>query len=116
MTSYTSHIRPTERRICDRILAAILATEGLFVRVYDGEEWATEWTRDLALVRPEIAATDETRLFLMDVDAETGAATRLGSILLIHGNEEDLISDSSWNPKAAGAEQLVERLCQAGNA
>ena len=115
MTTYPHHMNATEKAICNKLLAAIIATEGLFMRVYDGEEWATEWTRDLDLIRPEIAATEETRIYLMDVDAN-GAATRLGSILLIHGNDEDVISDSSWNPKAPGAEHLVDRLCAAANA
>lgn len=103
----------TERRICDRLFANILAHDDLLFRIHDGEDWSTDWTRDVPAARQHVAATDETRIFITRVQA-TGAARRVGSILLIHGNEEDVISDSSWNPRVEDAEQLIDRLCDMG--
>lgn len=115
MTHFPAHMSATEKTICNRLFKAILADAGnLHMRIYDGEDWATDWTRDLSKVRPEIHATDATRVFLMAV-SPTGAATRIGSILLIHGNEEDLISDASWNSKHPENEAIIDRLTNAAN-
>lgn len=118
MAQWPQHMDPTEGRICNRVLTAILAhPRNLFVRVFDGEEWATDWTRDRATIQRETAATDMTRWFLMSCTTpEGGAARRLGSILLIHGNAEDVISDASWNPREADAESIVNALCAVAEA
>lgn len=110
MSSFPEHMSKIEQGISNKLLTRILKhPDNLFVRVYDGEEWATEWTRDREVIQRETAATDATRYFIMRV-SETGAATRIGSVLLIHGNEDDVISDGSWNTKVEGAEALIDAL------
>ena len=113
--TFPAHMNATEKTICNRLFKAVLAEAGnLHMRIHDGEEWATEWTRDLAKVRPEIHATDATRVYIMAVSPD-GAAARMGSILLIHGNEDDLVSDASWNSRQPDAEALIDRLCNAAS-
>lgn len=116
MAHYPAHMSKTEKTICNRLFRAIHDhPDNLHLRIYDGEDWATEWTRDLSKVFPEIHATDATRVFLMAVSPE-GAANRIGSILLIHGNEEDVISDFSWNSKNPQNEAILDHLCKIANA
>lgn len=83
-----------------RIISALLedaAAAGLLVSVYDGEEWACQPTADQTAVRLVIGDSDETTLRFRD------PATRVvvGSVLLIHGNGCDVISDYSDNPAMA---------------
>ncbi|MBD3755904.1 MAG: hypothetical protein IE937_09735 [Gammaproteobacteria bacterium] len=109
MAEFPTHMRKVEADIVNKLLTRILSHKDLLIRVYDGVEWATDWTRNRAEVQRETAATDETRYCIIRI-AENGAATRIGSILLIHGNDEDVISDASWNPKLEDAESLIEDL------
>jgi hypothetical protein len=114
--TYAAHIAADEKTICNRLIAAALAhPRNLLIRVYDGEEWATDWTDNAAAIKQAIAATSETRLYF-SARAENGGARRIGSILLIHGNGEDLISDSSHNPNDEQAESIIDALCNAANA
>ena len=102
----------------NKLLTAILTLSPvpLFVRVYDGEEWATDWTRDRKTIQQETAATDETRYVLAATETEQGGAMRrVGSITLIHGNGEDVISDASFNIKFDDAETLINSLCNHAN-
>lgn len=109
------HMDKVEAQIVNRLLTYTLGhPDVLMVRVYDGEEWATEWTRSRAEIQREVAATDMTRLFIMKVNPN-GAAHRMGSILLVHGNVEDVVSDGSWNPKQEGAEALINAIMAAAN-
>lgn len=112
MAHWPDHMDATEAAICNKTLTRILSNpRHLMVRVFDGEEWATGWTRDRAAIQRETAATDETRWFLTETEtAEGGAGRRIGSILLIHGNGEDVISDTSWNPRVSHAQELLDQL------
>jgi hypothetical protein len=91
--TFTDHMDPTEIKIISTLLDRILA-KGHFIKVYDGEEDATGWTRDLDVIRPEIAATDETYILIGNANGPT-KVDRIGSIFLVHGNIEDVISDVS---------------------
>ena len=115
MPHFPAHLSKTEAAIINKLITAILERPNLMARVYDGEEWATEWTRNRSTMQQEIAATDETRIYITALD-KNGAATRIGSILLIHGNDEDVISDASWNPKHPYAEPTIDTLCKEANA
>lgn len=95
-TTYPDHMSRTERHIVDAILTAAIDTKGYLVRVDDDEEPATEWTRDRDVIRPEVAATDITYLCFA-LKTPEGGIKRVGHIMLVHGNEEDLISDHTDN-------------------
>ncbi|PCD76765.1 hypothetical protein CLN94_06570 [Pseudothioclava arenosa] len=99
----------TEARIANKLLTAILSDKELFVRVYDGEDWVTEWTRDRAAIQRETAQTEVTRYYIAR-QPEGGGAQRVGSFLLIHGNGEDVLSDGSWNPRCDGAEAFIDGM------
>lgn len=114
MTHFPKHMDATEAKIANRLLTAILRHPDLLVRVFDGEEWSTDWTRDRAAIQRETAATDMTRYSITRL-ADNGAARRLGSILLIHGNGEDVISDYSWNTKVDAVEALLDEVCDYAN-
>lgn len=101
MTSHYPHwIRPIERDIIDGLISAILEDEDVLIKVHDGMEWATEATRDREVIEKEIAATDVTELVVPN----------RGGFLLIHGNDEDVLSDHTDNAYCeAICEKLVER-------
>jgi hypothetical protein len=70
---------------------------GLTVSAYDGEEWALKHSSDFEKITSEVGQTCSTELrFRRALDQ-----TRVGDVLLIHGNEEDVISDHSDNPEVA---------------
>lgn len=111
--AYPNHLQTVEKQICDSLVtAAINRPEGLFIRVYDGEEWATKWTRDAKAISAATAATDETSYHFGVKNAE-GKMNAKGYILLIHGNDEDLISDSAHKNDDPEAEKLIDALCAA---
>lgn len=105
MAHFPEHLDATEAKIINALLTRVLA-EGLHVKVYDGEEFSTELTRDRALIQRETAATEETTYVLYH------GKDRLGSVWLIHGNGEDVLSDYSWNTKVEDAEAIMDRLCK----
>jgi len=115
MAHFPDHMDRDEARVSNRLITAILDhPDNLAVRVFDGEQWATHWTRDRATIQRETAATDVTIYHLCKV-SDTGAATRFGSITLIHGNGEDVVSDAAWSSKRPEAEALIEGLCDHAN-
>ena len=118
MTYFPDHLDRTEARIISRLITAILTLSPvpLFVRVHDGEEWATDWTRNRRTICEAVAATDETRFVLAQTETtEGGAMHRFGSIWLIHGNGEDAISDASFNIKRDNAETIIDALIDHAN-
>lgn len=91
--AYPDHMSPIEAKITDVILKRALARDYV-VSVHDGEEFAIKLSTDIDAIRKEVAATDETRLVFRKSDR-----TFVGSIWLIHGNEEDVVGDCSDNPE-----------------
>jgi hypothetical protein len=91
--NFPDHLDPTERVIISKLLDTILAA-GYSIDVRDaygdGDE-PMEPTNNRTLIEAEVAATGETCLDIYDADGARGF------ILLIHGNGEDVISDSSDN-------------------
>jgi hypothetical protein len=102
---YPDHMQETEQRIVSKLLDTLLAN-GVHVRVFDGEEYATDFTEDRATIERETNATDVTVYELrLHRDGDNGAVNQyLGSITLIHGNDVDVISDYAWPKNAAEPE------------
>ncbi|MER9205225.1 hypothetical protein [Mesorhizobium sp. M0771] len=93
--SFPAHANATEKRIISAIIKRALAL-GFTVSVYDGEEWALKRSTDFEAITAEVHATDETTLRMRD---ETG--NMVGSIYLVHGNEDDVICDHTDNERTA---------------
>lgn len=92
MSCYPKGIDQTELNIIDAMIRAALV-EGISLGVFDGEEWAVRNSTDYQEITGEIAATDATTLRLRD----SGGA-KIGDIILIYGNGEDVIHDHTDNP------------------
>lgn len=54
-----------ERRVARRVISSLLA-RGLFAKVFDGEQFACERTRDRQVLENAIADTDESVLLIYD--------------------------------------------------
>lgn len=98
-TAFQRHTTPTERRITRALIQAALK-RGWTVSVYDSAYGSGEWTvkraTDLATVTDALATTGGDVLHLTNAD-ERG----MGQIVLIWGNDEDVISDHSDTPAIA---------------
>lgn len=108
---FAAHIDRMEIAICNRLIASALNhPKGLTLRAWDGEEWAGEWTSEAAIIREQIGHTCETSLCLR-LPAEPGAGPRpLGTILLVHGNGDDLIANWSWSERAPDSEAIMAAI------
>ncbi len=93
--SFTKYATPAEKTIVGRLIRAA-HKQGWTISVHDGEEWALKRSRDLAAVRAALASTDSDNVVFRDVNGEP-----MGSVLLIWGNDEDVISDMSAPNSAA---------------
>ena len=91
-----------EQAIARKVLKRILAA-GYGVRVHDGEELHPLTTTEAA-TWDNMGETEMDRLYVYD------GATRIGTILLIWGNGEDLVSDWGWAEKVDGSETIMEGL------
>jgi hypothetical protein len=89
-----------EHRIVSQLLAAALPL-GYTVSVWDGEEWTLRNSRDPGEILQALATTSDDLISFRDA-----AGARVGTIWLIWGNSQDLISDCSANPR-------IEALCRA---
>lgn len=81
---YASNV---ERRIAKAIVTDALA-KGWTVSVHDGEEWALAASADKAAILSAMGSTDSDTLRF-----RTSSGEKIGSIYLVWGNEEDLLSD-----------------------
>ncbi|RWM32596.1 MAG: hypothetical protein EOR77_21435 [Mesorhizobium sp.] len=97
---FPSYMRPAEQKIVRALIKKALGL-GYLVSVYDGEEWAVKKSGDYEKITAEIAATDETQLIFRK--AEDGS--KVGWLMLVHGNDEDVICDHTAND---AMDQLVE--------
>jgi len=98
-------IAADEARIANKLFTAVLRHPmELQIKIWDGEEDATNWTRK----RPDLkAATAQTDMTILRLRKPCGHV--LGCITLIHGNGPDLISDASAANEADLA--LIEAIC-----
>lgn len=82
----------TERRIVKTLLERAHGF-GWSVSVNDGEAWTVKSAHaEFSILAPALATTDADTLRFRDA---TGA--KIGSVVLVWGNDEDLISDCSDN-------------------
>ncbi len=81
-----------EMTIAKELIERALA-RGYTVSVYDGEEFTVKRSVDLATIIASLATTDCDTLVIRN------GKDRLGSILLIWGNGEDVISDYTDKPE-----------------
>lgn len=90
--SFPDYMNKTEQRIVGKLIRAAL-DKGFKVSVYDGEEWPLKMSTDYEAITKEVAATDATWLRFRHPDN-----TKIGSVFLVHGNEDDVIVDYHDNP------------------
>lgn len=100
---FPDHLSVTEGRIISKILDTALVDPLVEIEVHDECEVAVKRTRDRAKIEAETAATCMT-YFVFYRDGE-----RTGTVMLVHGNESDVISDYSDN-------QATEALLAPANA
>ena len=80
---------PYVERMIIKLLAEEILKRGHSISVYDGEENALEKSTDLHAILNEVGSTEGT-VFTLNKDNEVQ-----GWFALIHGNNEDVISDYS---------------------
>lgn len=99
-------MREIERQIIEKIVDSALAAE-FILSVWDGMDWAVERSADKDAIMKEVAATDVTFLYVYD------SAYR-GWIMLVHGNDCDVITDHIDNDTIQGllveAEALADKF------
>lgn len=87
-----SDLSDIERKIIEPIIDRTLKA-GLVISVYDGEEYALNFSTDKAEILKVTGATDETTYWFCD------GVTYLGHVHLVHGNDEDVVSDCTDIPR-----------------
>lgn len=87
---YPDHLSETEAKIINAIIKSALEL-GYSISVCDGEEWPLLQCPDEDLIKQEIGNTEETILVFYECEEQ------IGSALLIHGEEEQVIGDYTDN-------------------
>lgn len=99
-----------ERAIASKLIEDMLSN-GNTVSVWEGEDWAIYKSTDHAAIMEALASTDSDWIYVWSRNSE-GKLIRVGKVLLIYGNGNDLISDCSDNPATLalceGAQALAE--------
>jgi hypothetical protein len=90
-----------EKRIANKLVRAALA-KGYTICVYEGEDYALKRSKKEREIEAALGSTDSDTLILRNEAGE-----RVGSVLLIWGNGEDVISDHTDN---AAINELVNGL------
>jgi len=91
--AFPNYIRPKEAEIITKIIEKALGLS-YFISVNDGLNWALKQSIDFEAITSEVAATDVTILRFRTSERE-----EIGNILLIHGNDEDVVSDCTDTPR-----------------
>lgn len=91
--AFPKHMSATEQMIVEKIIRKALS-EDLSISVFDGMFWALKQSQDFEKISAEVNATDVTELRFRDSDK-----TILGSVILIHGNDEDVVHDHTDTPR-----------------
>lgn len=93
----------TEKRIITQAAKSLIEA-GFSIRVYDGEEFATEKTTDVKAIMAEVFATEETHFYAYQDNAY------MGRVWFIHGNGCDVIADNSASLETVlqAAQELAE--------
>lgn len=121
--TYRTHpsMSAPEARIVEKLVDDLLAA-GLNLSVYDGEEWPLRNSTDKDAIWAALASTDRDEIVVSNPKNEQGLWPRLGWIILIWGNDQDVISDYSISlgeddggPNyIGGANKLAEQLLVEG--
>lgn len=90
-STYVSRVSTVERAIIDQIIKDALGT-GCLIDVGDGDEFPTRPSRFTSTITDWIGHTEITVLVFEKEDK-----TKLGHVVLVHGNGCDVISDYSAN-------------------
>lgn len=115
------------RKLVERAVVRSAATEltaaGYFLRVYDGEDWASERTQDVGEIMAAIMSVDEESLAVLRVDTRTvgegrspSGFLRCGTISLVYGNDGyDVMCDysSSLEKHLKATNALADELASA---
>lgn len=116
--------RMLRRQLMERMIVRSAVTElasaGYFVRLHDGEDWATGRTQDPAVILEAIMACDEESLSVLRADTRTVAEgraisgfLRCATISLVYGNDGyDVIADysTSLEKHLKATNALAEKL------
>ena len=96
------HAMPkAEQTIVSKVLKAVLAA-GYSVVVHDGEE-SYPATNNEKEAWDALGNTDIDRLIIYSESSQ-----RVGSILFVWGNGEDIVSGSSWNEAYPDSESIID--------
>lgn len=109
--AYPDHMDRNEAQICNRLITSILQA-GYFICVRCGEDGdvSVKTTNSRKAIQKETAATGVTVYSLMEKPTGAPYGRYIGSIVLIHGNGADLISDMSWPAASPDNEAILDRL------
>lgn len=83
------HLSFIEKSITNRLMGCIMSGK-TSVSVWDGEEWMLKKETNRDKVKDIIGDTDQTQMRIHDMDGNY-----LGWIMLVHGNDWDMICDYS---------------------
>jgi hypothetical protein len=95
-----------ERGVATRLVRAAIHA-GYTVSVYDGEEYTVKRSRQERQILEALASTEEDTLVIRD-----SAGERLGSLMLIWGNDEtgeELIADYTDKPEIEALANAAQR-------
>jgi hypothetical protein len=100
------HATTNEKLIVGKLVADLLAA-GFNLSVYDGEEYALSHSTDADAIYKALASTDTDRLYAYKTNER-----RRALVLLVWGNDVDVISDYSVSlePHITGANHLADTL------
>lgn len=106
-TQYPNLFSATEAAIISKVQEWFLSqTDTRYaIRVFDGEETSCQITRNVVEINAAVAITDETSFVIYEERGE-----RIGSILFIHGNEGDVLSDFGWDKNNAKAAETMDAM------
>jgi hypothetical protein len=96
----------SEAAIIDKVIEWALSSPERQIALFDGEEESCPRTRDIDAIRKEVAITDHTSAIIYDMGHK-----HLGSVLFIHGNGEDVLSDYSDNKLMDQMWEFVQGEC-----
>ena len=112
MPHFPEHLSKIEAGIINRLITASLKDD-LLIRVacpWEGDTFV-DFTRDREAIQKETAATGETAYFFEDKNTKV----RVGYVLLVHGNGEEVISDTGWPSEYPEYEARIDALCAHAN-
>jgi hypothetical protein len=111
---WPAHMDRDEARVCNMLISTI-TDEGYGIRVRCGEEGDVfvPTTTSRKLIQADTAATGSTCYDVMNLSAQfsdPSKAVYVGSIILVHGNGAEVISDMTWQGSKPENEAILEAL------